>query len=244
MKSAEEVISSESSSKPIKKRVVDDEGAGFDDDFEDYHLNRSSSTGNYSVSVDALAENTSYESKARKELSDFLESKGIDASREMVGYRVLLQHSKNRRLPAGTFSVTYSGPDGDILSSKTDVLNAIKRSIAHSNKFSISRSDVYASAQRKLDDLINGKGLPAYIDDIKVISFGTVDSDNSSFHNSIEIYPIGYRAEISIPASPAVRGKTSTKSTKVRIIPTLFVGLVHYAQRGKLGTNFLINLMP
>ena len=114
MKSSEEIVSSESTSKPIKKRVVNDDGAGDDDNFGDYHGSRSSSNGNYSVSSDTSSENISYESKARKELSDFLENKGLDASREMVGYRVLLQHSKNRRLPAGTFSVTYSGPDGDI----------------------------------------------------------------------------------------------------------------------------------
>ena len=219
MKSSEEIVSSESTSKPIKKRVVNDDGAGDDDDFEDYHGCRSSSNGNYSVSSDTSSENISYESKARKELSDFLENKGIDASREMVGYRVLLQHSKNRRLPAGTFSVTYSGPDGDILSSKTDVFNAIKRNMSQSNKFSISRSDIYASAQRKLEDFMNEEGLPASIDDIRVISFGTIDSDNSSFHNSIEIYPVGYRAEISLPAAPAIRGKSSAKSTKVNVVP-------------------------
>lgn len=223
MKSSEEIVSSESTSKPIKKRVVNDDGAGDDDDFEDYHGCRSSSNGNYSVSSDTSSENISYESKARKELSDFLENKGIDASREMVGYRVLLQHSKNRRLPAGTFSVTYSGPDGDILSSKTDVFNAIKRNMSQSNKFSISRSDIYASAQRKLEDFMNEEGLPASIDDIRVISFGTIDSDNSSFHNSIEIYPVGYRAEISLPAAPAIRGKSSAKSTKVNVVPFLLI---------------------
>ena len=216
MKAAEEVIPSESSSKPIKKRVVDDDGARDDDNFEDYPSNRSSS-GMHSGNSDVSGEGTLHEMKAKKDLYDFLENKGIDVSREMNGYRVHVQYSKNRRLPAGTFSVTYSGPDGDILTSKSDVLNAVKRGSSHS-KLYIPRADIYAASQRKYEEFVEEEGLPVLIDDIRVLDFGRIDSDNSSFHSSVEIYPIGYRAEISIPAAPAVRGPNSTKSSKVMVL--------------------------
>lgn len=218
MKSAEEAISSDSIRKPIKKRVIDDDSARDDDDYDDYHASRSSSSGIFSPGGEATgSESSIHETKARKELYDFLESKGIDATRELSGYRVLVQHSKNRRLPPGTFSVTYSGPDGDILSSKSDVLTAIKRNIAQSSRLSICRSDVSASAKRKFEHFREESTLPLYIDEIKVISFGTINYENSTFHSSIEIHPIGYKAEIIIPAAPAVRSNTNTqtKSSKV-----------------------------
>ena len=42
MRSGDEVFCADSSSKPIKKRVVSDDAARDDDDFEDYHDGRSS----------------------------------------------------------------------------------------------------------------------------------------------------------------------------------------------------------
>jgi F/Y-rich N-terminus len=222
MKSGDEVFCADSSSKPIKKRVVSDDAARDDDDFEDYHDGRSSSSaGNLSSNGDGGgSESNSSETKAWKDLHDFLEAKGIDVSRELTGYRVHVQLSKNRRLPAGSFTVTYSGPDGDILTSKSDVLNAIKRNVSlNSNKLHIPRADIYATSQRKFNNLIEEEGLPVMIDGIRIISFGTIDSDNSSFHSPIEIYPVGYTAELSIPALPAVRGRTPSKTSKVSSSP-------------------------
>lgn len=222
MKSGDEVFCADSSSKPIKKRVVSDDAARDDDDFEDYHDGRSSSSaGNLSSNGDGGgSESNSSETKAWKDLHDFLEAKGIDVSRELTGYRVHVQLSKNRRLPAGSFTVTYSGPDGDILTSKSDVLNAIKRNVSlNSNKLHIPRADIYATSQRKFNNLIEEEGLPVMIDGIRIINFGTIDSDNSSFHSPIEIYPVGYTAELSIPALPAVRGRTPSKTSKVSSSP-------------------------
>ena len=218
MKSVDEVTCTESSSKPIKKRVVDDDVARDQDDFEGYRNNRSSSstgmnTSNGDMSVSDVS---SSETKAWKDLHDFLESKGIDASRELTSYRVHVQLSRNRRLPAGSFTVTYSGPDGDILTSKSDVLNAIKRNVSlNANRTFISRGDIFASSQRKYNDFIVYQAMPADIDGIRVISFGAIDADNSSFHSAVEIYPVGYTAEVMIPPNPAIRGRSTQKSVKV-----------------------------
>ena len=218
MKSLDEVTCTESSSKPIKKRVVDDDVARDQDDFEDYHNSRSSSSTGMSTSNGdmSVSDVNSSETKAWKDLHDFLESKGIDASRELTCYRVHVQLSRNRRLPAGSFTVTYSGPDGDILTSKSDVLNAIKRSVSlNANRTYISRADIFASSQRKYNDFISYEEFPVDIDGIRVISFGAIDSENSSFHSPVEIYPVGYTAEIMIPPNPAIRGRSTQKPAKV-----------------------------
>jgi hypothetical protein len=118
-------------SKPIKKRVSDNSEE--DEDFEDVDDSPKSSPNSRFSSGngngDSLAKGNEIsvsEAKAKKELSDFLEHKGVDVARELNGYKVHVQAQKSRRSAPGSFTVTYTGPDGDILTSKTDVLNAIK----------------------------------------------------------------------------------------------------------------------
>lgn len=221
MKSNDEISCTESSCKPIKKRVVDDDGAGDDGDFDDYHDSRlSTSANNSKINGDASgSEANSSETKAWNDLKDYLEGKGIDTVKELGGYRVHVQLSKNRRLPAGSYIVTYSGPDGDILTSKSDVLSAVKRSVAlNANKLHIPRADIYAASQSNFNDLMEEEGLPVDIDGIRVLSFGVIDSDNSAFHSPVDIWPIGYTAELSIPATPALRGRSFVRSSTVILL--------------------------
>jgi hypothetical protein len=182
-------------SKPIKKRVVVQDDR--DRDRDDYdHFDRDSHRRK------SPSASSSEESKAHRELMSYLSGKGIDISREVEKYRVHVKLPKNERHGENHRSssvITYSSPDGETYSSRGAVLDAIKASKnRNSSSQSPARSEIYASSQRKYNAFIRD-GLPIDVDGIKVISFGTIDSGNSSFHSSVEICPVGFKAEMSLP---------------------------------------------
>ena len=174
-------------SKPIKKRVVvqDDRDRDDYDAFERTSYNRKSSSNQ---------ETSSLESNARRELISYVGSKGFDVNKEIQGYKVHVKlpknerHNDNRR-PIPT--ITYTSPDGVVYSSKAAVVDALKLSTRHR-----SRAEIYSSAVKKYQSFIRGIDLPVDVDGIKVIEFGSIDSSESALHSSVEIYPIGYVAEI------------------------------------------------
>ena len=192
----EEVVNNEATppavtSKPIKKRAVvqDDRDR---DDYDAYRDGRSRSKHFSS------RESPSLETKARRELLAYLSSNGIEATRELQNYEIVVKlpkserHSDNWR---SSTKIVYTSPDGEVYTSKADVLDALK---ALKSKASLShavRTDVAAAAQKKFNSFMRG-GLPADVENIKVVSFGVIDSEYSSFHNCVEIYPIGYKVEL------------------------------------------------
>jgi hypothetical protein len=187
--------------KPIKKRVVAND---YDDDRDE---DNNYSGRSYKKSSSGQ-ETSSSESKARRDLFDYLDDKGVDASREAQGYRVHLKQTRNDRhgdSSRPTVTTTYSSPDGEVFASKTAVLEAIKKSknrnfSSQPSSISSPRADIYTAAKKKYNATVK-EGLPLDIDGIKVISFGTIDPDNNSFHSSVAIYPIGYKAEITVSIS-------------------------------------------
>ena len=204
----EEVVSNEATppavtSKPIKKRAVvqDDRDR---DDYDAFQDGRSRSKHFSS------RESPSLETKARRELLAYLSSKGIEAARELQNYEIVVKLPKSERHTdnwRSSTKIVYTSPDGEVFKSKADVLDALK---ASKNKASLShsiRTDIAAAAQKKFNSFVKA-GLPADVESIKVVSFGVIDSENSSFHNCVEIYPIGYKVEL----HDGSRGKSGQSS--------------------------------
>lgn len=154
------------------------------------------------------------ESKAKRDLINFLESKHIDPKYADV-YQVHIRLQKKRKSISGSsdhsrksdgpgYSVTYSSPDGSILTSRGDVLAAIQESkkrtslsqtkhgVLASGAYAQKRSDAYAQAKQNLHDVLTQ--LPADIDGITVHSFGHLDP-RSGFETSVQLYPVGYKCE-------------------------------------------------
>ena len=112
--------------KPIKKKasIYADEDSSYESPDDD---------GSPPFSPPSMRE---LESKARKELVNFLESKHIDAKyADMyeVHVRLLKKRKSNpgdhgRKSDTPGYSVTYSSPEGSILTSKGDVLASIHES--------------------------------------------------------------------------------------------------------------------
>jgi hypothetical protein len=206
----DEVTSTEIASKPrIKKRVLKSDSDSDDDDaFLEYSYNGKSSSGRVSLA----------ETEAHRDLFDYLSNKGIDIStREAQGYKVHIKHPHQDRHSENSSNsavITYSSANGDIHSSKEAVLNAIKTSknksqSSHSPKSSSPRADI--SAAKKRFNAFMRDGLPGSVDGIKIISFGSIDHDNNSFHTLVEIYPVGYKVEMTLSIEERGRSAQSTR---------------------------------
>lgn len=164
------------------------------------------------------------EAKAKRELIQFLENKQIDPKHAEV-YQIHIRLQKKRNSSSGGdhgrksdgpgYSVTYSSPDGSILTSKTDVLNAIseskKRSSISQSKsnamaggnYASKRSDAHAQAKTALREA--QAQLPMEIDGITVHSFGTLDT-RSGFETLVQLYPVGYKCEQTITGMNFFKG--------------------------------------
>jgi hypothetical protein len=168
------------------------------------------------------------EGKAKRDLINFLESKHIDPKYADV-YQVHIRLQKKRKsLPGSStdhsrksdgpgYSVTYSSPDGSILTSRGDVLAAIqeskKRTSLSQSKFGAlpggtyahKRSDAHVQAKQNLHDALTQ--LPVDIDGITVYSFGHLDP-RSGFETSVQLYPIGYKCEQTVSCVSLYKGPT------------------------------------
>ena len=204
----EELVNNEATppavtSKPIKKRAVVQD----DRDRDDYDASRDGRSRSKHFSS---RESPSLETKARRELLAYLSSNGIEAARELQNYEIVVKLPKNERHSdnwRSSTKVVYTSPDGEVFTSKADVLDALKASKGKASLSHSTRTDIAAAAQRKFNSFVRG-GLPADVENIKVISFGVIDPENSSFHNCVEIYPIGYKVEL----HDANRGRSSQSS--------------------------------
>ena len=187
----DDVTPLEVTSKPIKKRAVvqDDRDRDDNDSFRNKTYRRRDSAGQ---------ESNSLESKARRELLTYLSNKGIEDCREVQSYGIHVKLPKNDRHGDSWRSstiITYTSPTGEAFTSKSEVFDALK---ASRNRPSLSQSDraeIATSAQKKFSSFISN-GLPATLGSIKVLHFGVIDFENSSFHNCVEIFPIGYKIEL------------------------------------------------
>lgn len=207
----DEVISTEIASKPrIKKRVLKSDSDSDDDDaFLEYSYNGKSSSVRVSLA----------ETEAHRDLFDYLSNKGIDVStREAQSYKVHIKHPhQDRRSENSSNSavITYSSANGDMYSSKDAVLNAIKTSknksqSSHSPKSSSPRADIATAAKKRFNAFMRD-ALPGSVDGIKILSFGSIDSDNNSFHTLVEIYPVGYKVEMTLSIEERGRSAQSTR---------------------------------
>eukprot|EP01031_Cornospumella_fuschlensis_P047236 gene47236-57850_t len=155
------------------------------------------------------------EAKARQQLMDFLTKHNIDpklADDFQVHIRKSKAKSKNVEVgsPGGvayTYSVSFSGPDGSILASKSDVLSAIQDRINRRHSSSsrpslgtrvfCSREDAYENAKYRLDEKLNSseETFPMKIsENVEVLSLGNIDL-REGFHSSVQLYPVGYRCK-------------------------------------------------
>lgn len=163
------------------------------------------------------------EGKAKRELIQFLENKQIDPKYAEV-YQIHIRLQKKRNSSSGDhgrksdgpgYSVTYSSPDGSILTSKTDVLNAIseskkRTSISQSKSGAVSgvhyarnRSDAHAQAKSAFQEVL--PTLPVDIDGITVLNFGRLDV-RSGFETLVQLYPVGYKCEQTITGMNFFKG--------------------------------------
>ena len=196
-------------SKPIKKRVVvqDDRDRDDYDAFDQRSYNRKSSSGQ---------ESSTSETKARRELLSYLTSKGVDISKEVQSYKVHVKLAKNERHNDSRRSsptITYTSPNGDVYSSKVDVFEALRLSKIRSTA---ARAEIYNAATKKFNSFVRNNDLPIEVDGIKVIEFGDVNSDESRLHSAVDIYPIGYDAELNLHTGN--RGRSSTSRVRCEIV--------------------------
>lgn len=139
------------------------------------------------------------ENKARKELCAFLAKKGVD-SYHCDDYDVVIKMKKARSSRASDsqgYTVTYTCPNGSILSTKLDVLNSIEdarhktQSLNQRSSTDLARrTDASAESAKRMTALT----LPIAVDEIVVEDFGVVDL-RGGFCSPVQIYPLGYRCQ-------------------------------------------------
>jgi hypothetical protein len=176
--------------KPIKKREKQQDGYESDDCNDDRD----------SVSMEELTE------RAREELKKYLLSKGIDEywmneiSVHVKPRRKRQSYPQQQNREVGGI-VWYTGPDRGIFNSKIDLYHSILQ--ARNRSSGLVGSDLIERRKQtneemkfKLNDLI--PSLPLMFEGITVHSFGVINT-RPSFHNTVQIYPIGYKAEMRAP---------------------------------------------
>jgi hypothetical protein len=159
-----------------------------------------------------------YKADAQKELHEFLTKKGVNVATDARGYRVhvSLVIPKNRKGGGDpskpSYTVTYTGPEGEFLQMKSDVLTAIKSTSKRGSSASgglgklpfqpsRSREEIVLAAQQRYDTRMAQSSLPLEVGSVRVLSFGDVDYTNHLFHGPHDIFPVGYRAEITARCS-------------------------------------------
>lgn len=199
---ATEEFSPTNEASAINRRIKKRERTDSDDEDEEMTSKPSGMENEQSEIIDR-------ESSARKELNDFFSSKGIDLAQATI-YRIHFRLNKSRKgaTVSTSYSTTYTGPTGGILTSKSDVLNDIKQRMKANTLTSISsintqREKSHQTSKSDLQSYLDA--LPADIEGKRVVNFGCIDITNPGFHNSVQIYPIGYKAEMSILNHSALR---------------------------------------
>jgi hypothetical protein len=201
---------SELSNKPIRKKdLADDEYS------EDNQLNISQGASDPSESTVDLS---IIEAKAKAELASFLSNKNVDM-KLIDNYKIHLKRIKNKKGRESSsglgYSVTYTCQDGSILISKTDVLNDIMHTMSKKSKNGnvshdhVSRAEYYEAARAHFNQFMENNSLPQSIGDIKVIDIGRIDK-RTPFHNSVQIYPVGYKCEQVVSTNSVARGIRET----------------------------------
>jgi len=165
------------------------------------------------------------EHKAKRELIHFLENKQIDPKYAEM-YQIHIRLQKQRKSTGssdhnskGGYSVTYSGTDGSILTSKTDVLNSImeskkrtqlsqsKAGALSNTQYAHKRSEAHAQAKTNL--LEASSNLPATFDGLTVLDFGVLDT-RSGFETLTQLYPVGYKCEQTVYTTNFFKGPSTT----------------------------------
>ena len=217
-------VAEPSATNRIKKRVAS--ATDFADAIDPYEdedgdlpdAGRSSSASATSGRLSGKSEVEFYENQARKELHDFLTKKGVDVATEAKGYKVHInftQASRRRSELGGgkaPYTVSYTGPDGEFLQARGDILTAIKtatrrgssassarRPIVHSRP----RDEIFLEAHDHFESTVTNGDMPLDINGIRVLSFGHIYTRTSLFHSQLEIFPVGYQAEITARSSPS-----------------------------------------
>ena len=217
-------VAEPSATSRIKKRVAS--ASDFADAIDPYgeedgdlmDEGRSSAAGASSGRLSGKSEVEFYENQARKELHDFLTKKGVDVATEAKGYKVHInftQASRRRSELGGSkppYTVSYTGPDGEFLQARGDILAAIKTATRRGSSASSAhrpiinsrpRDEIFLEAHDNYESMVTNGDMPLDINGIHVLSFGQIYTRTSLFHSQLEIYPIGYQAEITARSSPS-----------------------------------------
>lgn len=174
-------------------------------------LSKTSGDGHEQPSDDAT-EKDNLRAAARRELNNFLSSRGIDpalADNIQIHLKLLKKRrpgTEGETQKSSGYSVTYTSPDGSILASKTDVFNALNSppsEAARSVSDPEARRSSHESSRDRLDIIQECK--PITIDSIKVIEFGEIVELPGLF-TPVQIYPVGYKAEVSLNPEANSRG--------------------------------------
>ena len=192
------------------------------------HAPGSSSSATYTASAyvpPTAEERAQYEAAATRDFLAYLMKKANITEEQAAGYRVHLNYNAvaHRRTPHAPYTVAYVGPKGEFLQVRGDVVTAIKQSFAAGGGGARRpREDIYAAAGDAYDAV--SAQLPAVVDGIRVLSFGHVDPLNCLFHSPVEIYPVGYRAEVSATCSrPFLRALGLGDAAELQVRPWPFI---------------------
>ena len=154
--------------------------------------------------------------KAKEALVAFLVGKGVSEHVASTQYTVLTRISnKGKEATDAKFTNHFLSSAGLSLPSKYDVLSDAQRrdlQIVKEDTTGTGPFDrVAAHAEKKAElEAFEGK-YPVSLSGIKVHSFGKVKVETSGspeFHNPVQIYPIGYKAEIEFSSIRSVDATT------------------------------------
>ena len=209
----------------IKKRVAS--ASDFGDAIDPYEEEdgdladtggRSLAAGASSGRLSGKSEVEFYENQARKELHDFLTKKGVDVATEAKGYKVHInftQASRRRSELGGgkpPYTVSYTGPDGEFLQARGDILTAIKTATRRGSSTASARrpivnsrprDEIFLEAHDNFESIVTNGDMPLDINGIHVLSFGQIYTRTSLFHSQLEIFPVGYQAEMTARCTPS-----------------------------------------
>eukprot|EP01038_Epipyxis_sp_PR26KG_P012853 gene12853-17228_t len=163
-----------------------------------------SNTNNIAMDGETISD---IEKKVRSELVEYLFNKNIE-EKWSTEYKINIRKTKQSGNNGFRYGVSFTGPNGDILETRADVMRSIldaqKRTQLKRSSISM---DCRMQASEEAFQQIQELSFPHTFDNVKVINLGVV-VENPSFQNQVQIYPVGYKCEQTVTTTSLTRGMT------------------------------------
>jgi len=159
---------------------------------DDNNDNNNNDNDEKSLSFDEI------EKEARLELDDYLIKQNVDPRLGDAFKLIIKIKDPKPKDQKRAFSVTYASPNGSMCQTKRDVSETILYQVDCGSVLTKNNAKIesYHSAMKDVNNIIK-QGLPKRIENFRVINFGTIDK-RPAFHNKFQIYPVGYRCEVTL----------------------------------------------